>query len=211
MIKHVGKHNSRKVVILYRTVPGEDHMCLLAYSDALPRIVHDSVMETLESPIGQQAEQFSDALFRTTLADGTNTLQTMHKEGLIKKVPTSQVIVTPTTNSSVRLDELNEMLEKMKGGDEAVKKMAELENQRGMKNNNKPLPKETSEPEIVNTIANVLTDEALAEQRIEQAAKMKADAATLLAEAKRLEQEAKELAPTKRKTNGSKKTKAETI
>jgi hypothetical protein len=27
-MKHVGKHGDRKVCILFRQVPGEDHMCL---------------------------------------------------------------------------------------------------------------------------------------------------------------------------------------
>lgn len=211
MIKHVGKHNSRKVVILYRTVPDESHMCLVAYSDTLPRIIHDSVMETLESPMGQQADQFADAVFRTTLADGNNALNALHNEGLIKKIQTSQVLVTPTARSSIRLDELNVMLDKMKGGDDAVKKMAELDNNRGLKNNNKPLPKDVGEPNITPTMSDVLTDEALAAQRVEQATTMKAEATRLLAEAARLEAEAKELVPTKRKTNGSKKAKAETI
>tara|TARA_R110000803_G_scaffold49656_2_gene103299 strand:- start:608 stop:1114 length:507 start_codon:yes stop_codon:yes gene_type:complete len=168
-------------------------------------------METLESPMGQQADQFADAVFRTTLADGNNALNALHNEGLIKKIQTSQVLVTPTARSSIRLDELNVMLDKMKGGDDAVKKMAELDNNRGLKNNNKPLPKDVGEPNITPTMSDVLTDEALAAQRVEQATTMKAEATRLLAEAARLEAEAKELVPTKRKTNGSKKAKAETI
>ena len=38
MAKHVGKHNDRKVVILFREVPDEGHMCLVIYSDLLPRM-----------------------------------------------------------------------------------------------------------------------------------------------------------------------------
>ena len=96
MLKHVGKHNDRKVVILFREVPGEDHMALVTYGEVLPRLIHDEVMKCLESPVGQQAKEFSDALFRVTMADGRNCLEVLHKEGMIKKVPTNQVIVTPT-------------------------------------------------------------------------------------------------------------------
>ena len=56
MYKHVGRHGDKKVVVLFRQVPNEDHMTLLVYSDLLPRIYHDSVMTVLESPEGQQAE-----------------------------------------------------------------------------------------------------------------------------------------------------------
>lgn len=209
MIKHVGKHNNRKVVILYRTVPNEDHMCLVTYSDSMPVMIHERVMETLESPVGQQAKEFADALFRQTLGDGRNALSTLHAEGLIKKVPTNQVVVTPTSNATVRLDELNDILKKMEGGEEATKKMAELDSNAGIKGTKKQA-KDVGEPSMVNTASTdgVLSDAQIAQGLKEQAAKMKADAATLLAEAKRLEQEAKDMAPTKTKTNDVKKTKA---
>ena len=127
MIKHVGRHNNRKVVILFKKVPGEDHMCLLVYSDQMPQLIHDQVMRTLESEVGQQAKDFADALFRQVMADGRNCLETIHKEGYMKKVPTNQVIVTPNAQSSVRLDELNNILDEMDKGEAAVKKMAELD------------------------------------------------------------------------------------
>ena len=203
MIKHVGKHNNRKVVILYRTVPNEEHMCLVTYSDVMPRVIHDSVMSCLESPVGQQAKEFADALFRQTMGDGRNALNTLHAEGLIKKVPTNQVVVTANAQSTVRLDELNDILKKMEGGDEAKQRMADLDKNSGIKGTNREA-KDVGEPNMVNTASSdgILSDEQIAQGLKEQAAKMKADAATLLAEAKRLEQEAKDMAPTKtRKTN----------
>ena len=110
MIKHIGKHNDKKVVLLYRKVPGEDHMCLLVYSDLLPRLVHDEIMKSLESAPGQQADNFAEALFRVSMADGRNALEVLHREGFMKKVPTSQVIMAPTANAKIRLDELNDLL-----------------------------------------------------------------------------------------------------
>ena len=70
MLKHIGKHNGKKVVLLWRKVPNEAHMALVAYSDALPNMIHDEVMRVLESPVGQNAKELSDALFRATMADG---------------------------------------------------------------------------------------------------------------------------------------------
>ena len=67
MIKHVGKHNQRRVAIVYRKVPDEAHMCLIAYTDSLPSMVHDEAMKCLESEVGQQAKELADALFRTTI------------------------------------------------------------------------------------------------------------------------------------------------
>ena len=120
MLKHVAKHNDKKAVILFREVPNEGHMCLVAYSDLLPRLMHDEIMKVLESQVGQNAENLADALFRNIMPDGQNTLQTLHVNGMIQKVPCNQVIVQANAKSSVRLDELNDILNEMAKGQEAV-------------------------------------------------------------------------------------------
>ena len=224
MIKHVGKHNSTKIVILWRKVPNEDHMALVCYSDTLPRLIHDEVMKALESPIGQNAKEFSDVLFRTVMADGRNALEVMHKEGLIKKVPTSQVLVTPTVKSSVRLDELNSILDEMEKGEEAIKRLADIDNNAGftgkrkvkegrevgMPPNNLSLSRTNIDVEATNSAADyvngTLSDENLASQRLSQAQQMQKQAEQLLAEAKRLTEEAQQLSPAKNaKTTRAKK------
>jgi hypothetical protein len=221
MIKHVGRHNNKKIVLLWRKVPNEDHMGLLVYSDMLPRLIHDEVMKALESPIGQNAKDFSDVLFRTTMADGRNALQVLHAEGFIKKVPCTQVLITPTTKSSVRLDELNNILDEMEKGEDAVKRLADIDNQAGMAPkkrvregrevgmppNNQSLSRTninvdsntTAAAYVKGKIADdaVLSDSDLAAQRVAQANDMRRQAEQLLAEAKRLDSEATELTPAK--------------
>ena len=131
-IKHVGKHGDRKVNILFREVPGEEHMCLCIYPETLHAHWQDAVQKVLESDVGQSAEQFADALHRNFLPDGRAILQTLHEERMIKKIRTADVIVTPSGAASIRLDELNKMLNEMKLGDAAVKKLAENDASRGM-------------------------------------------------------------------------------
>lgn len=219
MIKHVGKHNNKRIIILWKKVPGEDHMCLVCYPDTLPRHIHDDLMKALESDSGQQAKDFSDYLFRYTMVDGNNALQTLHTEGMIKKVPTNQVIVTPDAKSNVRLDELNTILDKMALGEEAVKELAELDKGAGMtgkKRNNVQEGREVGTPvnsrskpvNVENNISinDVLSDEQLAVQRQAQAIKMAAEAKALLAEADRLMKEASTLSGAT-KENGTRKTK----
>lgn len=225
MIKHVGKHNSKKIVLLWRRVPNEAHMCLVAYSDTLPRLIHDEVMKQLESQIGQNAKEFSDVLFRTVMADGRNALEVMHKEGFIKKVPTSQVLITPTAKSSVRLDELNDILDEMEKGEDAIKRMADIDKNAGMQTKRRTTegrevgmpPNNTSQSrtnidvEATDSAAaylkGALSDGDLAQQRLDQAQAMQAQAAQLLAEAKRLTEEAQSLSPSKKNvTTKTKKT-----
>ena len=161
-------------------------MCLVCYSDLLPRTYHDAVMKVLESDVGQQAKEFAEALFRNLLPDGRNILTTLHKEGLIKKVQTGQIIVTPDMKNNVRLDELNKILKEMEAGEGAVKRMSEIDKQTVQANLiNSKKPKHQIE-----TVAEVLTESNISQNLLEQAARMKNEANVLLAEAKRLELEA---------------------
>jgi len=194
MIKHVGRHNNKRVVIAYRQVPDEDHMCLVIYSETLPMRIHDEVMKVLESDVGQQANDFADALFRHTMADGINCLNAIHRGGLLSKVPTNQVIVTPTSASSVRLDELNTLLNEIAKGEAAIKKLADADAGQRWEGRDLGEPARTT-AESVNTTSGVLTDADIANQRLAQANKMESEAKSLLAEAKRLKEEANALAP----------------
>jgi hypothetical protein len=209
MLKHVGKHNGKKIVLLYRKVPNEDHMCLVIYSDLLPRMYHDEIMKVLESASGQQAESFSDVLFRTILPDGQNCLEALHRNGMIKKVQTEQVTITPNTVSSVKLDELNLLLDQMTQGKDAVKRLAELDaEQSKKKRNTKTTGRELGEPAAMPSADSVLDDVTLARQRRQQAESMKADAARLLREAELLVEEANKLDPVKTNDKPAKKVRA---
>lgn len=218
MLKHIGRHGDKKVVVLYRQVPGEDHMALVVYSDLLPRIYHDAVMTCLESAVGQQAESFADALFRNMMPDGINSLEALHRNGLIKKVATNQIIMTPTPANTVRLDELNDILNEMKKGEEAIKRLAEMDKNTGLATKKRRAePQEVGVPPASRTrpaevapsasLNDVLSDADLAKSRIAQAELMKKNAAQLLAEAERLLNEASSLDPSTVTSNAGKATK----
>ena len=205
MIKHVGKHNQKRVGIVYRTVPDEEHMALVVYADSMPSMVHDEVMKVIESEVGQNAKELADALFRTTMADGTNCLTTLHKGGWLKKVPCNQVIVTPTAKSTCRLDELNNLLKKIEEGGDAAQVLADMDANRGIKGVVQE-GREVGQPAqpftgttSADVSGDVLSDIDLANQRTAQAEKMEAEAKSLLAEAKRLKQEATQLSQPKAK------------
>jgi hypothetical protein len=127
MIKHVGKHGDRKVAIIFREVPGEEHMCLVVYPETMQQSMHDSLMQAIESPEGQAATDLGNALMAKRFNDGTSILERIHVEGMMKKVQTEQVIVTPTPTSSVYLNEMNRIVNEMAKGEEAVQRLAELD------------------------------------------------------------------------------------
>jgi hypothetical protein len=187
-MKHVGRHGDKKVLILWRTVPDEEHMCLVSYSDKMPSFYHDAVMKVLESGQGQEAAQLADALHRNLLPDGRNILNTLHREGLIKKVQTAQVIVTPDPKNSVRLDELNKILQEMSQGQDAVRRMAEIDAQAGRRD-----PKKSAALNSSTRTADALSDSNLANNLRQQAERMAAEARGLLAESERLMAQAGEM------------------
>lgn len=112
-IKHIGKHNSKKLIVVRRSVPNEDHMALVVYTETLPTATHDALMKAVESPQGQEAVDIDEVLFRTVTDEGQNLLTILHKQGFIKKVQTSHIIMTVGPNNNIRLDELNKLLKEM--------------------------------------------------------------------------------------------------
>jgi hypothetical protein len=201
MIKHIGKHGDRKVAIVFREVPGEEHMCLVIYPDVLPVSMHDSIMKVIESDVGQAAENLGDALFRSLFPDGRAMLQTLHVEGMIKKVQAKQVTVTPTASSHVNLEEMNSIIREMKTGEEAVKRLAELDSNRGMTGKVKPrddFGREVGAPVPQSYVAGsdaakALDDVSISVDLQKQATRMAAEARSLLAESERLMKEAASL------------------
>jgi len=130
--KHVGVANGKKVIIVQRSLPNEEHMAAVMYSDILPSKYHDDIMKVLESPEGQAAYEFRDILQRRMSSNGSNLLEACSSEGYLKRVSCNAVIVKPNSKSSIRLDELNTLLNQVGRGEQAVKKLEALDAQQGL-------------------------------------------------------------------------------
>ena len=205
-LKHIGKHGDRKVVVIFRQIPGDDHMCLCIYPDLLATHWHDTIMRVLESPVGQAADEFADALNRNLLPDGRNILGALHSERMMKRVNTEQVLMTPTMNSNVKLVELNKILNEMKKGEDAVRKMAEIDGARGLVDpkqkraaeaqykSEKQVPKAQSGYTAAPT-DGALDDKSLAANMLTQAVRMHNEATGMINEAARMRKEAERMFP----------------
>lgn len=188
MLKHVGRmaKNKRKVVVAYRVVPNESDYAIVVTTENLMAEEHDALMKAVESDAGQTAEEFATVMARSQLPDGRNMLAAFHTTGKMVKVATKDVEMTPNRNTSIMLNELNDLIAQQKGvsvEDLAVKPAGTqaTETKRSV----------VKEAPVADT--EVITDDALA-------AKYRSDADTLFKEAKRLREEAEKLAPTKKKT-----------
>ena len=168
-------------------------------------------MACIESAQAQASKDLGEPLNRVYTMDGKIILQVLHAEGMMKKMQTNQIVMTPTPNtkSHIRLNELNELLNEMEKGEDAVRRMAELDASRGLQDprdvarrvheseRNKQPVKSQPYDDAVTSPAGVIGDQDMANSLRNQAARMAAEARGLLAESERLLAEAQRHDPQK--------------
>jgi len=193
MYKHVGriKTNQRKVIVAYRTVPGEPENCVVVTTENLMAEEHDTLMKLIESDAGQNEDVFANAMARTRLPDGRIMLAGFHVTGKMQKVATELVEMTPDRSTVIQLDELNRMIAEQKGV--AVEDLATLD--AGQSTEVKDMATVSDMPVAEDTAP---TNEAVIDDAT-LAAQYRSQADTMFKEAKRLREQAEELVPTKKK------------
>ena len=195
MHKHVGrlKKSQRKVIVAYRTLPGDPNSCVCVTTENLEAADHDSLIKLVESNAGQNSYEFVQAMARTTLSDGSNMLARFHTTGKMVKMSTSEVEMTPDLSTKIDLDELNKIIAQQKGVTIAELALTENNEEPTTSNTNKNVVPQAETTTLAENNTDVLTDEQLA-------ANYRSQADTMFKEAKRLREEAEKLHPTKKKT-----------
>jgi hypothetical protein len=200
-LKHIGrmKNTGVKVLTIFRTLPGESNMALVLPVANLPDSYHDSIMTVVESEQAQDAFELGEMLFIRTFPDGRPMLQALQADGRLQKVATDLVVMSPTANDSVQLDQLNVLIAEQrncsvddlytfvsgapKKSDATVQDIAEV----------KDLASQPSNEPLKATGDTALTDKDIAKSYRSQADAMYKEAA-------RLRKEADELDPPQKKT-----------
>ena len=189
-LKHVGRtvKQKRRMIVAYRTIPGDAESCLCIPTDSLPADQHDALMQVVESNTGQTSNELAEALVRNRLPDGRNMLHAFHQTGKLNKYPTSEVEMTPDTKSTILLSELNKIIAEQKGV--SIEDLA-------ISGGEQQATPTASEPVVESTsIQEPATDGVITDEEL--AAKYRSDADRLFKEAKRLREQAEELVPTKK-------------
>lgn len=189
MINHVGKmkNNGARVIVVYRTLPGDANSALVVGTSALGDSYHDALINLVQSNEGQQASELSEVLHVRRFPDGSNMLHWLHLNGHLKKVPTSSVFMTPTTQEkeNLSLDTLNELLAQQKGT--SINELAYLN-----------VPKEESD---VKKIKKETSENSQTEEKFELTPdEMRARADTLFKQAQQLRKQADAIDPPKSKS-----------
>ena len=111
--------------------------------------------------------------------------------------------MTPTPNSSVKLDELNRLVKELESGEEAAKRLKEIDDSAGLV---APERKRTAEAEFKANRQpasaplradpnSALDDRTLAANMLAQAKRMETEARGMIAEAARMKKEAENMHP----------------
>jgi hypothetical protein len=196
-LRHIGKVGDRKVAVIFRELPNEPHMALIVYTELLNVNIHDPLMSAIEGQLGQNSKDLAEALNRSYTKDGKIILQVMHHEGMMKKMQTNQVVMTPAPGQIIRLNELNDILNEMERGEAAVKRLADMDAARGLQDPVEVARRMRGElpSQEVSGSEGVLGNDTLARNLMNQAQRMEAEARGLLAESERLQKEAQSLMP----------------
>lgn len=197
-LKHVGrmKANGRKVIVAFRTLPGESDSALVIQTENLSDEQHDSLIRLVESPAGQSAYEFAEVLARANFPDGSIMLSSLHVNGRLAKVKTSDVEMTPTLNTKIGLDELNQLIAEQRGisiNDLAIGNQAQVQEAATIKDISAATETDVvAESQVADVPNEPMSDEDLAK-------KYRSDADRLAKEAAQLRRMAEELVPTKKK------------
>ena len=115
-IKHVGriKNTGAKVLVVFRTLPGESNMSLVVPTETLPDMYHDAIMELVETDFAQEVFEFGEAVFTKYFPDGRPMLTALQQDNRLMKVSTDGVVMTPTPNSEINLSDLNTLIAEQK-------------------------------------------------------------------------------------------------
>ena len=200
-MKHVGKmkNNSAKVAVVYRTLPGDPQSALVVGTNGLSDAYHDTLMSLIESDAGQQANELADIISVRRFPDGNVMLNYLHTNGHLKKVPTTGVLMTPNSQTSLPLSELNQIIADQKGV--ALEDLAVTED--GAKSTKKTSETRSQEKIVVDQAPPVKSESVKAsviEEKPVTVSDLRSMADKLFKEAQALRKKADELDPPKKKT-----------
>lgn len=193
-IKHVGKmtNTGDAVAVVFRTIPGESNQALVLQTATLPDIYHDSLMKLIETDQAQEAYELGEFMFRNSFPDGRPMLQSMQADNRLIKVDTSNVTMTPSSQSAIQLSELNALIAEQKGVSiDELHKFVSGAPDEAATNPSTPAPAQPVTEAVAPTDSGVLSDNDLAKSYRSQADRLSKEAA-------RLRRQAEELVPTKK-------------
>ena len=108
------KKAGSKVLVAFRTLPGESNQALVIPVSSLSDNYHDDIMKLVETTEAQAAFEFGEVLFTRSFSDGRPMLQALRADNRMAKVPTDDVLMMPSPGSEIALHQLNTLIAEQK-------------------------------------------------------------------------------------------------
>ena len=192
MLKHVGQvvNTGRRCVVVFREIYDESgnviepDNCLVVETDSLPDMAHQDIMRIVEGEPAQSTGNLYEVLGRERMSDGAVALRWLSSNDRLRKFPTNNIMLTPDSNNTLRLDKMNKIITMQASGatneqiENAIVDDTDAPPRQQTTAQQAPAP--SGEP-------GVLDDAAIAQQRLAQAETFKAEAERLIAEAYELD------------------------
>lgn len=206
-LKHVGrvKSTGQKVLVAFRTLPGDSANCLVIITEQLDDSYHNAIINLVESNAAQTSYEFAETLDRTQFPDGSRMLPSLHSRGKLIKMPTAEIEMIPSPGVSVLLSELNQIIAEQRGvavDDLALKPASSKETDVQEVASVNEIPKSETDEFSRTTSASVnsVEESVVNLSPIDQAKKYRSEADRLAKEAAKFRRLAEELSPTKKKS-----------
>jgi hypothetical protein len=210
-LKHVGriKNTGRRCVVAFREIYNDkghvvdENNCLVFETESLPDAEHQDLMRIVESEPAQVTGDLYNVLGRSRLGTGELALTWLAQSNRLRKLPTSNIDLTPDSKTIIGLDTLNKIVKMQKSG----ASQADIENVLRNDTDSPPRDMTSTVDTLTETPAEadtppgdgVLDDAAIASSYIAQAKMFEAQAKDLRAQAKTLKPAAKKRATTVKK------------
>jgi hypothetical protein len=215
-IKHVGKmkNNGAKVLVAFRTLPGDPYFALVVGTASLSDSYHNAIITLVESQQAQDANELGEILGIRHFPDGRLMLEAMHVDGKLVKVPTSDVLMTPDTSNIIPLSELNALIAEQRGvaidelvnfiGHTAGSSIEEVARVNEIPSETATLPTSNDTSKTTSASVNQTDNALLTDKDLARSYRSQAD--SMYKEAAKLRKQADELDPPQKKTTKAKET-----
>jgi hypothetical protein len=110
-IKHVGKVQDQRCVVVFMQIPGKEDHALVVMTDALPPRYEQTIIELVNSQEGQAENVFANLLGRRAFPDtGENVLEALHKMQALVPTPIDRIVMYPMPNQGIPLRTVLELI-----------------------------------------------------------------------------------------------------
>lgn len=101
----------QRLIVIFMQIPDREDHALIVASDSLPPRFEQALMQVVQSPEGQNAQDLGTVLARRLMPDtNASLLTTLHTAGLLQPIPVDNIVMFPLPNQAYPLRKILESM-----------------------------------------------------------------------------------------------------